>query len=636
MTLFQQANKAFCSKDYATSLKLYEQAIQENPEFGELYAFNMDLARSRLKTPPFLVTQSSPCDLENFTPPNYSSAKDLPKSGLFFPDLYDLVNKITGPVPAVPLKTAPLVSVLMTSHNVADYVESAVTSVLRQSWPRLELIVIDDASEDDTWDILRRMEQTAPNLVCRRLNTNLGTYFAKNYALTLSKGDFIFFQDADDLSHPDRISICMEKLRQPNVLCVRSAYSRVEHHSGRVLPVNGVIYRLGLITLGVRRDIFDAIGMFNCTNKAADNEFFDRIQAWSSLNEGEIHDINLPLYYNTLRDNSLFQDMIANSPREDGYIEQRPSLSRRKYVEAYRTLHATLEPEKFKEHFRFPVLRDIIPVEKDMTSLPNPKHKVVACLCSIPERTDSLQKTMQSLDNQVDKFHLYLDRYDGIPDFVYSFCSKVEVVLSKDKPGLRDNGKFYPFTSITYPCYYLTVDDDIIYPPDYAITLINKIERYHRQAVIGVHGILLPEKAEQYFGGYRKVLFFSKELRHDQLVNAIGTGAAAFHSDLLKGMDLRHFPTPGMADLHLAAFCKKRGIPMVAIARPDAWIQEQPTHNATLFDEFRSNDSVQADIIRKHRPWGYAAILDAVAHVADTALQQRFKELLPVLRACLS
>jgi len=62
----------------------------------------------------------------------------------------------------------------------------------------------------------------------------------------------------------------------------------VEFPSTRVLPVNGLLHKLGLITLGVRREVFDAIGVFNCTTKASDDEFFRRLQAYAASGAGTI------------------------------------------------------------------------------------------------------------------------------------------------------------------------------------------------------------------------------------------------------------------------------------------------------------------------------------------------------------
>lgn len=641
MSLSSRAQAAFRAGHYEQAVELYRHAIAAQPELASVYLITLNMARKKLGQAPL-----NEQDLPSLLPPSHlpATAPTRPAhtgSGrvTMLEDLYRQVDDATRSLPSLQAAQCPLVSVLMTSHNVAGYIEEAVTSVLRQSWPNLELIVVDDASTDATWPILQRLQRSVGNLRCRRLNTNLGTYFAKNHALQLARGAFVFFQDGDDICHPQRIRLGMQQLLQPNVLCVRGAYSRVLFPSGQVLPVNGMLSKLGLITLGLRREVFEHIGFFNCTRKASDEEFFSRLQAWTAAKGGEIRELELPLYYNTLREGSLFADMIANDPLRDGSIEQRPSPSRAAYVDAFRDVHRTLGVERLREFFRYPLLRDPIAVSPDMSSLPNPSQPVVVSLCSIPERVELLRRTLASLAPQVDALHVYLDRYESVPDFVRDCHPQVAVYLSRDYPGLRDNGKFLAFPALREDCYYFTADDDILYPPDYVASLIRRIEHYGRQAVVGVHGVLVPEETQGYFSGYRKVLNFTRELERDALVNNLGTGTVAFHSALLRGLDLGHFCEAGMADLYLSVFCKQRGIPMVAIARPDDWLQEQEAPGNSLYQEFRQSDDRQSVLLRSHRPWGYAAIQAAVAATVqrsgDGQLQQRMTDMIPELHICL-
>ncbi|MCP5126602.1 MAG: glycosyltransferase family 2 protein [Gammaproteobacteria bacterium] len=528
----------------------------------------------------------------------------------------------------------------MTAHNVADYIEAVFISLLRQTWQPLEIIVVDDASTDETWHILQRIQGTHP-IVIRRLNTNLGTYFAKNYGVQMANGEFVFFQDGDDLCHPERIRLSMQELNQPGVVCVQASYSRVSFPEGRVYPVNGQVKKLGLITLGLRKSVFDQIGYFNCTRKASDDELFQRLQAYCQTKGGEIRTLDLPLYYNTLREGSLFTDMISNDHVADGHIDQRPSPARAAYVDAFRRQQAELRADRFRDFYRYPVLRDLIEVAPDLSCLPNPCLPVVASLCSVPERAELLKLTLASLTPQVDQLHLYLDRYDAIPEIVRNCHPNLSVVLSRDRPGLRDNGKFLPFEPLKKECYYFTIDDDIIYPPDYVAAMIRKIDEYGRQAVIGVHGILIPEQATCYFSGFRKVHGFIQALERDALVNILGTGTVAFHSGLLQGLRLDHFSTPGMTDLYLASFCKQRGIPMLCIARHNEWLIEQESPNQSLFAEYCQADEPQSALIRNTRPWGYAAIRQAVSAVGRRTnpdlpvAHEKLAALMPVLHPCL-
>ncbi len=628
MTSFiKNAQAALTEGDYALAVSLYEQAIFEHPELAAVYRFNLERARAKLG--------------DGASPP----ATAQTDGGVYLRDLYREVAQFTARLPAEPSPhEPPLVSVVMTTHNVADYIEQAVTSLLNQTHKPLELVVVDDCSTDDSWRILQRLAREYP-LVIRRLNANLGTYFAKNLGVQLARGEFVFFQDGDDLCHPERIRLCLRELHQPGTVCVQGSYSRVVFPEGRVLPVNGLVKKLGLITLGIRRSVFDDIGYFNCTTKASDDEFFQRLRCFYQDLPNAVRVLDVPLYYPALREGSLFGDMIANDPVASGSIEQRPSPVRQAYLEAFQALHAEIPSANFRYVFHFPRTRDAIPVPDEMSRLANPQLSVVASLCSIPERQELLRQTLASLGPQVDEIHLYLDRYAAVPDFVRESHPNITVRLSRDLPGLRDNGKFIPLLGRDEPCYFFTADDDLHYPPDYVNAMVKKIDYYGRLAVLGVHGVLIPEKPTGYFSGFRRVHSFKRELERDQLVNNLGTGTVAFHSDRLKGVDYRTFTHGGMVDLYLAAFCKARGIPMIAVARPEDWLREMELPNEgqaacpTLFAEGKQNDEKQSLLVRQHAPWGYASITQAVEASARQPgaeeAGERLRALLPILQQCL-
>jgi len=620
--LIPAANAARQAGDLRLALQLYEQAALVQPRLATAYRFTIEKLQRQLAE-----------GGEALPPPTLSL-------------LTAQATAAAAQLPPLPSSGQPLVSVLMTAHNVASYLEAAITSVLAQSWRQLQLIVVDDASTDGTWELLQRLARSDGRLRIRRLNANLGTYYAKNLALFLAEGRFVFFQDGDDLCHPDRLRLGMQQLLQPGVLAVQGAYARVEFPSTRVLPVNGLLHKLGLITLGVRREVFDAIGVFNCTTKASDDEFFQRLQAYARSGAGTIVPFDVPTYYNTFRPGSLFADMVANDPAASGVIEQKASPSRAAYVQAFRAKHTELGVLGFRGFFTYPVLRDHLPVAADMTKLPNPSDPVQLCLCSIPERAEQLNQVLTALASQVDRIHLYLDRYQEAPAFLEPWRTKLHVVLSAEKPGLRDNGKFLPLAALaSEPCWLLTADDDIAYPPDYVAALIKRLEHYGRQVVLGVHGVLLPEHAEGYFSArYRKVHSFSKSLEADALVNVLGTGTMACHSSVLSGLSLEHFEHPGMADLYLASWCQQRQIPMIAISRHNGWLEQlgDPEEDS-LWAEFTKADPAQAALVRARRPWGYAAIKDAVVGASERALAadpesllpERLEELVPALWPCL-
>ncbi|MFZ0962485.1 MAG: glycosyltransferase [Terriglobia bacterium] len=103
----------------------------------------------------------------------------------------------------------PLVSILVPAYNAQDYLEDTLRSAVGQTWPRKEIIIVDDGSTDQTPVIARQFESRTVRLVTQK---NAGAAAARNKAFSLSQGDYIQWLDADDLLAPDKISKQMEQL----------------------------------------------------------------------------------------------------------------------------------------------------------------------------------------------------------------------------------------------------------------------------------------------------------------------------------------------------------------------------------------------------------------------------------------
>lgn len=104
-----------------------------------------------------------------------------------------------------PFAAAPLVSVVMAAYNEAQHVRAAVESICGQSWQAWELIVVDDASTDDTWQILNELAAAEPRIRLLRNARNWGAPASWNRALACAHGELIARMDADDISRLDRL-----------------------------------------------------------------------------------------------------------------------------------------------------------------------------------------------------------------------------------------------------------------------------------------------------------------------------------------------------------------------------------------------------------------------------------------------
>ncbi|HYG03203.1 MAG TPA: glycosyltransferase [Chryseosolibacter sp.] len=101
--------------------------------------------------------------------------------------------------------SSPLVSVICLCYNQRDFVEEAIDSVLNQSYKNIELIVVDDASTDDSKKVINEIVQKNPTIRFLSLDTNLGNCKAFNKGLSLTKGDYVIDLAADDVLEQGRI-----------------------------------------------------------------------------------------------------------------------------------------------------------------------------------------------------------------------------------------------------------------------------------------------------------------------------------------------------------------------------------------------------------------------------------------------
>lgn len=196
------------------------------------------------------------------------------------------------------------VSVVMTCFDCAPYVDVAIRSVLDQTHRDLELIVVDDASRDDTWDRLVAAAAGDSRVKAIRLRSNVGTYAAKNVGLALARGDFLAFQDADDWSCPERLAAGLALLhRRPWLQGVVCEYVRLQDDGQFWSSLVWPLQRRTPNSLLFRRRVLERLGFFDEHRFGSDSEYVARLQA--SFGPRSLHRLGVPLIVAARRDNSL-------------------------------------------------------------------------------------------------------------------------------------------------------------------------------------------------------------------------------------------------------------------------------------------------------------------------------------------
>lgn len=134
----------------------------------------------------------------------------------------------------------PLVSVIMPAYNAAPYIAEAIESVLNQHLTNLELVIIDDASTDETANLIAGYSD--PRINIHRNYENKGIVFSRNRGIAMAKGKYIAILDSDDIALPDRLErqVAFLEARPDHAAC--GSYYRVIDSHGKiktsvVLPV---------------------------------------------------------------------------------------------------------------------------------------------------------------------------------------------------------------------------------------------------------------------------------------------------------------------------------------------------------------------------------------------------------------
>jgi glycosyltransferase involved in cell wall biosynthesis len=115
----------------------------------------------------------------------------------------------------------PLVSVLMTVYNNGPYVAEAIESALGQTYPNVEVVVVDDGSDDESLEVVRRYPRVKSASQPRG-----GIGVARNAAVAMATGDFFTFLDADDRFPPDKLQIQLKAFEEDPTLEVVYGYVR--------------------------------------------------------------------------------------------------------------------------------------------------------------------------------------------------------------------------------------------------------------------------------------------------------------------------------------------------------------------------------------------------------------------------
>lgn len=107
-----------------------------------------------------------------------------------------------------------IVSVITPVYNAEKYLKITVESAVNQTYPNMEIVLVDDQSKDNSAEIIKELQKQYSNIVYHLQPKNMGAGIARNTALELAKGRYVAFLDADDIWKPEKTIRQLELMEQ--------------------------------------------------------------------------------------------------------------------------------------------------------------------------------------------------------------------------------------------------------------------------------------------------------------------------------------------------------------------------------------------------------------------------------------
>ena len=167
-----------------------------------------------------------------------------------------------------------LVSIIIPTYNGSHFIKETIQSVICQTYPNIEIIVIDDGSTDNTPEIVKSIND--PRIIYIR-QENAGVSMARNHGISISKGDYIAFLDHDDLWLPHKLERQMLLFKEnPMIAMVYSDTFIIKDnnfiigiYSQKIKFFRGTIFKdlflscfITILTVVIKKTVFLEVGPF--------------------------------------------------------------------------------------------------------------------------------------------------------------------------------------------------------------------------------------------------------------------------------------------------------------------------------------------------------------------------------------
>lgn len=226
----------------------------------------------------------------------------------------------------------PLISIIVPVYNVSSYLEECIESILAQTYRKLEIILINDGSTDNSGEICEKYAKEDKRIIIIR-QSNKGLSAARNTGLDVAKGDYISFVDSDDYIHERYIELLWKCAKEQKSDYVIGSYEKVTEKGKRAVAYREdiAVQRYGrretMLAMLYRRKL----SMY-AHGKLYKRELYDQIR----FPEGKLYEdipttwkivqrisntvyIDFPLYYYRQRPGSIVKEKYSSKKMDQVY-----------------------------------------------------------------------------------------------------------------------------------------------------------------------------------------------------------------------------------------------------------------------------------------------------------------------------
>jgi glycosyltransferase involved in cell wall biosynthesis len=260
-----------------------------------------------------------------------------------------------------------LVSIIIPCYNAENYIKKTIDSVLCQTYQNFEIIIVNDGSTDNSSSVVKAIKDDRIYLV---EHENQGVSFSRNKGITMAKGEYVVFLDADDLLRPCFLEKRVFKLKKStaiacasNVILIGENRDKIKENKNHFAAskLSQILdFKDGIVTCPssyLFKTVFlkTHVITFNKNLQSSADKFF----LFEVLKRGEIELINdSPIYYRILNDSmshkitkNLLKDQISFYNETKSFFENNNRIPRSYYGRLSFTIAASAY--YLKEYFVF-------------------------------------------------------------------------------------------------------------------------------------------------------------------------------------------------------------------------------------------------------------------------------------------